>query len=100
MKTFWLTARALLCLLITTAAFGQTTNATVSGTIQDASAAVLPGVTVTATNNATGVATTVVSNEAGAYTFPSLQPGSYKVSAELPGFQTKTYERNLETHKQ
>ena len=83
------------CLLLSTAGFGQTTNATVSGTIQDTSAAVLPGVTVTATNNATGVVTTVVSNEAGAYSFPSLLPGSYKVSAELPGFQTKTYEVQL-----
>src|SRR5215831_2538847 len=59
------------------------------------SAAVLSGVTVTAANNSTGVVTTVVSNEAGAYTFPSLLPGPYKVTAELPGFQTKTYEVTL-----
>jgi hypothetical protein len=71
--------------------FGQSTYATVSGTIQDASGAFIPGVTVTATNNATNVVTTVVSNEAGAYTIPSLLPGVYKVTAELPGFQTRTY---------
>jgi Carboxypeptidase regulatory-like domain len=95
MKRYFVTAGTLLCLLTSTVAFAQTTNATVSGTIQDMSAAVLPGVTVTATNNSTGVVTTVVSNEAGAYTFPSLLPGAYKVTAELPGFQTKTYEVQL-----
>jgi len=95
MKTYFVTAGTLLCLLTCSIAFAQTTNATVSGTIQDMSAAVLPGVTVTATNNGTGVVSTVVSNEAGAYTFPSLLPGAYKVTAELPGFQTKSYEVQL-----
>src|SRR5215471_2170308 len=95
MKRYFVTAGILLCLLTSSIAFGQTTNATVSGTIQDMSAAVLPGVTVTATNSSTGVITTVVSNEAGAYTFPSLLPGAYKVTAELPGFQMKTYEVQL-----
>src|SRR5262245_41851285 len=95
MKGYFVAAGILLCLLTSNITFAQTTNATVSGTIQDMSAAVLPGVTVTATNNSTGVVTTVVSNEAGAYTFPSLLPGAYKVTAELPGFQTKTYEVQL-----
>jgi hypothetical protein len=72
-------------------AFGQSANATVSGTVIDASNAVLPGVGITATNNATGVVTTVVSNEAGAYTFASLLPGDYTISADLPGFQKQTY---------
>ena len=47
--------------------------------------------TITATNTATGIVTTVISNEAGAYQFASLQTGTYKVSAELPGFQTQAY---------
>ena len=81
----------LLLLLLVTPAFGQSTNATVSGTVGDATGAVLPGVAVTATNNATGVVTTVISNEAGAYNFASLLPGVYRVSASLPGFQTRTY---------
>src|SRR5437868_2263221 len=71
--------------------FGQSTYATVSGTVGDATGAVLPGVEVIATNNATGVVTTVISNESGAYNFASLLPGAYKVTAELPGFQTKSY---------
>src|SRR5262245_58814512 len=81
----------LLCLVLSLQAFGQSANATVSGTITDATAALIPGVTITATNNDTGVVTTVISNEAGAYNFASLLPGVYKLSATLPGFQTKTY---------
>src|SRR5215471_980463 len=84
-------ASMLLCLVFAPYTFGQSSNATVSGTVADASGAVLPGVSVTATNNATGVVTTVVSNEAGAYNLTGLLPGVYKVSAELPGFQTKTF---------
>jgi len=48
-------------------------------------------VTVTATNTQTGIINNAVSNEAGAYQFPSLQTGLYTVSAELTGFQTHTY---------
>src|SRR4030095_5665809 len=51
----------------------------------------LPGVMVTATNNATSVVSSVITNEAGAYTILSLLPGTYTVSAELPGFQKQTY---------
>ena len=79
------------CLFSGTAGFSQSTSATVSGTVADASGAVLPGVSVTATNNGTGVVTTVVTNESGAYSLISLLPGAYTVSAELPGFQTQKY---------
>src|SRR5678816_1539969 len=72
-------------------AFTQSGVARISGTIDDATGGVLPGVTVTATSNATGIVTTVLSNEAGAYNFASLMPGLYKVSAQFPAFQTRTY---------
>ena len=81
----------LLLTALTVPAFGQSTYATVSGTVADPSGAVLPGVSVIATNTGTGVVTDVVTNESGAYNFASLIPGVYKVSAELPGFQTQTY---------
>src|ERR671924_1967068 len=71
--------------------FSQSSNGTISGTIADATGAVVPGVTVTAANNATGVVTTVLSNDAGVYNFASLLPGTYKVSASLPGFRTLTF---------
>src|SRR5262249_3150715 len=53
--------------------------------------ALIPGVSVTALHTQTGVTTATVSNESGTYNFASLQPGTYRVSAELPGFQTQTY---------
>jgi hypothetical protein len=69
----------------------QSQNATLGGSVVDASAALIPGVEVTAANDGTGIVTTVVTNETGTYQFPSLQPGAYTVSATLPGFQTQTY---------
>jgi hypothetical protein len=84
-------AAALLLSAVLTSAFAQTTNATLGGTVSDASGALIPGVTITATNTATGIVTTLLSNEAGAYQFASLQTGTYKVSAELSGFQTQSY---------
>src|SRR6266404_9744345 len=71
--------------------FSQSSNGTISGTVADATGALVPGVTVTATNNATGVVTTVQSNSAGVYNFASLLPGLYKISAESPGFRTYVY---------
>ena len=80
----------LLCLSLINV-FAQTTNATLGGTVSDASGALIPGVMVTATNTQTGIVSTTITNETGAYNFPSLQSGQYKVSAELAGFQTQTY---------
>src|SRR5262245_56077090 len=78
-------------LFVSTSLFSQSSNGTISGTVGDSSGAVIPGVTVTATNNATGVVSTVLSNDSGVYNFASLLPGTYKVSAMLPGFQTTTF---------
>src|SRR3989454_1559273 len=86
-----LAASILLSLFLAGETFGQSSNATVSGTVSDSTGAVLPGVTITATNNATGIVTTVLSNESGVYNFASLLPGLYKISGELPGFQIQTY---------
>src|SRR5215475_13898003 len=85
-------AATLLLALFCLYTFAQTTNATLGGSVSDPSHALIPGVTVTATNTATGIVSTTVTNETGAYNFPSLQTGTYKVTAELPGFQTRTYE--------
>ncbi|HET9219522.1 MAG TPA: TonB-dependent receptor, partial [Terriglobia bacterium] len=91
MRRVFVSTAALLSLVLSVQSFGQSANATVSGTVTDATAALIPGVTVTATNDDTGVVTTVISNESGAYNFASLLPGTYKLSASLPGFQTRTY---------
>ena len=86
------TAGALLILVLVSApAFSQSSNASLSGTVSDAAKALIPGVTITATNVETGVLSTGITNETGTYNIPSLLPGVYKVSAELPGFQTQTF---------
>jgi hypothetical protein len=100
MKALSAAASVLLCVLLIPSTFSQTTNATLGGTVSDASGALIPGVSVTATNTATGIVTTVVSNEAGAYQFASLQTGTYKVSAELPGFQTQSFNVTLGVSQQ
>jgi len=79
----------LLLSLCSLTAFAQV-NATVGGTVSDASGALIPGVDVKATNVNTGISNTRITNEAGSYEFPSLQPGLYTVTAALPGFQTQT----------
>src|SRR5437667_11790009 len=70
-----------------TAVWGQST-AQVSGTVRDQSGAVLPGVEVTATQTATGLVRTVVTNETGSYVLPSLPVGPYRLEAGLPGFRS------------
>ncbi|MBM3819452.1 MAG: hypothetical protein FJW14_10635 [Acidimicrobiia bacterium] len=65
-------------------------TAQINGTVRDESGAVLPGVTVTATQADTGFTRTVVTNEAGAYAMPSLPTGPYRLEAALQGFRTYT----------
>jgi hypothetical protein len=66
------------------------TQSDISGVIHDASGAVIPGVSITVTNPATNFARSVISNEAGVYNFPGLQPGRYNIKVELAGFRTIT----------
>src|SRR5215471_2196888 len=66
------------------AAFAQ--DASLVGTVNDETKAVLPGVTVTATNLETGVESAAVTDERGDYRLPKLAPGKYKIKADLTGF--------------
>src|SRR5205809_468037 len=77
--------------MLPASAFAQSSFATVSGTVSDGTGALIPGVSVSATNTETNVTTTSVSNDSGTYNIPALLPGIYKVTAELPGFQTNTF---------
>ena len=91
MKRVCIAAALLLCVVLSNAAFAQV-NAVLSGTVSDASGALIPGVEVTAKNINTGITETRITNETGSFNFPSLQaPGSYTLSAALAGFQTATY---------
>ena len=69
-------------------AFAQGFTA-VTGNVSDPTGAVIPGVEVTVENAGTGAARTVITNETGTYTVAQLPPGTYNISASLPGFSTK-----------
>src|SRR5206468_8227304 len=62
----------------------------INGAVTDSSGARIPGVTVRAMNTDTGETVEGITNETGAYVFPSVGAGTYQVSASLPGFQTET----------
>lgn len=64
----------------------RATGADLTGTVVDQSRAVLPGVTVTATNNDTGISRSAVTDHEGRYAILALPPGTYRVRAELDGF--------------
>lgn len=65
----------------------QTELATLTGTVTDASGAVIPGAEITVTNEATNLSTVALTNEDGRYFVRSIKPGTYTVSASLPGFK-------------
>ena len=87
----FLFAVALLCAIVPFAAFAQSSNGSISGSVTDASGAALPGVTITAVNTGTGVARPTVSNNTGHYDISLLPPGTYSVSSELSGFAPVKY---------
>ncbi len=72
--------------------FGQATTGTLRGTVNDPNGAVIPGVSVVAKNEATGVSTlTVNANQDGGFVFTNLLPGNYSVTVTVAtGFKTKT----------
>ena len=69
-------------------AYAQSTNSgDIRGTVTDSTGALLPGVTVTVTNNNTGVTKTLVTNDAGLYDTNSIVVGNYKLVFEHAGFE-------------
>lgn len=77
-------------LLVATSMFAQGTGGALVGRVTDETGAAIPGVTVTATNDATGISRTVVTSSDGSYRFTSLPVGTYTVVADLSGFSTTT----------
>jgi hypothetical protein len=71
-------------------AYGQNTSSSISGTIVDASGAVIPNASITVRNNANGQTLSSTSDARGAYTITNIQPGSYTVTAKAAGFQPVT----------
>jgi len=76
-------------LLFAGLASSQTATTSLRGTIKDPSGALLPGATITLTNNATGSSSSVTANDAGYYVFPQIPPATYSISATAAGFGTQ-----------
>jgi hypothetical protein len=76
-----------LCILAPASALAQLDTGSIVGTVRDAQGAVMPGVTITVTQDGTGVATSVVTDARGQYLVPNLRIGTYTVAAELQGFR-------------
>jgi len=88
-------ALALTALFVSAGPLVQFQGGTITGTVADEVGAVIPGVTVTAVESQSGVRATAVTNESGVYTIAGLQPGTYTVTARLPGFESQTFPNNI-----
>src|SRR5579884_496724 len=96
MSAHRLLLRAVVFVLAATGAvYGQATTGQFSGTVTDASGALIPNAKVTVTNTGTGASRVVTTDQTGTYLAPLLQPGAYDVSAEAPGFK-KVVQSNVE----
>ena len=90
-RAAWLFVLTVLIAGVASVARAQSTG-TLRGTITDPQGGATPGVTVVVRNQATGVERTTVTDASGAYEAASLQPGAYRVEAQLQGFQTQAKE--------
>lgn len=79
----------LVCVLAGSAMAQQAAKATLTGTVTDPNGAVVAGVNVIATQTATGIRRTTVSNDEGLYVLADLAPGDYELRVEAKGFLTK-----------
>jgi len=75
-------------LLISASASAQQTTGKIVGTVTDSLGGVMPGVKVTATNTATKISTTSVTDKEGSYQVLNLPIGDYRITAEREGFRT------------
>src|SRR5438046_9455252 len=78
----------LFLMLSAVALFGQSERGTITGTVTDSTGAAVPQAKITATSDATNVAATTSSNDAGDYTLPNLPAGQYTVPIEDEGFSS------------
>lgn len=81
--------RALVVLVLGALPAGaQSLTGQLSGTVVDSSDAVLPGVTITLTNELSGDQQSTVTNDAGNFVFAAVRAGTYTLKADLSGFQS------------
>src|SRR2546427_273931 len=87
-RSFAFIACVLLWFAGVTTAFGQGFQGGLRGAVRDAGGALIPGVEVSLINEGTNVARNTVSNEVGEFVFNFVAPGTYRLRASLPGFET------------
>ena len=74
------------CLFLHGAAFAQTNTGRISGTVTDTTSAVVPGATVTVTNDETHLEAKATTDSSGYYLLVNLPVGTYNVTVEAKGF--------------
>jgi len=87
-KTSGAAALLLVFILLASNCFAQQLTGTLSATVTDSAGAVVPNAKVTMRNAASGDVRTTVSNGSGYFSITAVQPGTYSVSIEAPGFKT------------
>jgi hypothetical protein len=80
-----------LCVICSTLVSAQSTGGRILGRVADTSGAVLAGVKVTATNDATGIVRETKTNASGDYVFPEVPVGTYTLTFDLAGFKTSVH---------
>ena len=78
------------CWVALQSAYGQSATATIFGTVKDVSGAIMPGASITVTNQSTGITRKTVTSSSGDYVVPQLLPGTYKITVSKSGFSTRT----------
>jgi hypothetical protein len=76
-----------MCLCLALPIFAQTNAGSITGTVVDQQQAVMAGVKITATHLGTNVSQLTTTTSAGVFTLPALEPGPYRLTAELTGFK-------------
>jgi Carboxypeptidase regulatory-like domain len=87
----------ILLLISSSFATAQAGRGEISGLVADSSGAIIPGATVTLKNTATGAQSTTKSTASGLFTFISLSPGRYEITANMTGFDTLVQKNVLVT---
>jgi hypothetical protein len=79
---------ALVLFAVTSLCYGQNNDASLSGTVTDATNAAIPNANLTLTNEATGISRTATTDASGGYNITAISPGRYDLSVSASGFKT------------
>jgi Carboxypeptidase regulatory-like domain/TonB dependent receptor-like, beta-barrel/TonB-dependent Receptor Plug Domain len=92
LRRFFCGLAAVSCIAVATNLSAQVTTATLLGEVRDSSGAAVPGATVIAKHQGTGVPREAISNDRGEFVLTALPTGPYSVTISLTGFKTYTNE--------